>query len=311
MMVKLLWMTGAMMVLAIGAKDAKAEEPVIQPSDITQLILLGTGNPNPTPETAGPATLIIVNDMPYIFDAGEGVMRRAEAARLKYNLKGLERTKFTHLFLTHLHWDHTVGIPEVMMTPWTQGREGPLFLFGPIGTSHMAKSFLQAFRQDIAIRVKGLEPATKNGWHVETTEFENSYTYRDKNVTIEAFPVCHGTIKNSVGYKITTPDRVIVLSGDTTYCPIIAEKARGADILVHEGYPTKSHAKLPADWAVYHTSSHTAAVDIARIANAAKPKLLVLSHQLVWKGDPISMITDEIAETYDGKAVNGKDLDLF
>ena len=308
MMIKFVWIIGAMVVLAIGAK---AEEPVIQPSDTTQLILLGTGNPNPTPETAGPATVIIVNDTPYIFDAGEGVMRRAEAARQKYNLKGLERIKFAHLFLTHLHWDHTVGIPEVMMTPWTQGREAPLFMYGPTGTAHMAKSFLEAFRQDIAIRVKGLEPATRHGWQVEAIEFEGSYTYRDKNVTIEAFPVCHGDIKNAVGYKVTTPDRVIVLSGDTAYCPIIAEKARGADILVHEGYPTKSHAKLPADWAAYHTAFHTAGIDIARIANAAKPKLLVISHQLTWKGDPHSMITDEIAETYDSKVVNGKDLDLF
>jgi len=289
----------------------EAQDHPIEPSNITQLILLGTGNPNPLPETAGPATVIIVNDTPYIFDAGEGVMRRAEAARQKYKLKGLERTKFTHLFLTHLHWDHTVGVPEVMMTPWTQGREGPLFVYGPTGTEHMAKSFLEAFRQDIAIRVKGLEPATRNGWQVEAIEFEGSYTYRDKNVTIEAFPVCHGDIANAVGYKITTPDRVIVLSGDTSYCPIIAEKAKGADILVHEGYPSKSHAKLPADWSAYHTAFHTSGIDIARIANASKPKLLVLYHHLAWQGDPVSWIADEISETYDGKVVSGKDLDRF
>ncbi len=297
--------------LIFVAMGLQAEDSVLPSSDVTQLILLGTGNPNPFPDRAGPATVIIVNDTPYIFDAGEGVMRRAEAARQKYGLKGLGRTKFEHLFLTHLHWDHTVGVPEVMMTPWTQGREGPLFIYGPTGTANMAKSFLEAFRQDIAIRVKGLEPAPRNGWQVEATEFEGSYTYQDKNVTIEAFPVCHGDIKNSVGYKVTTPDRVIVLSGDTTYCPIIAEKAKGADILVHEGYPSKSHAKLPADWSAYHTSFHTSAVDIARIANVAKPKLLVLSHQLTWGDDPLSMITDEIAETYDGKVINGKDLDKF
>lgn len=297
--------------VVFGGFNARAEEPHLQPSDITQLILLGTGNPNPWPDTAGPATVIVVNDTPYIFDAGEGVMRRAEAAFRKYNLKGLHRKGFRHLFLTHLHWDHTVGVPEVMMTPWTQGREGPLLIYGPTGTSHMAKSFLEAFRQDIAIRVKGLEPATRHGWQVEATEFDGSYTYRDENVTIEAFPVCHGDIKNAVGYKVTTPDRVIVLSGDTAYCPIIAEKAKGADILVHEGYSTESHAKLPADWAAYHTAFHTSGADIARIANAAKPKLLVLSHHLTWKGDPVSLIADETAESYDGVVVSGKDLDLF
>ena len=185
-------------VVVFGVFNVRAEEQHLQPSDITQLILLGTGNPNPWPDTAGPATVIVVNDTPYIFDAGEGVMRRAEAAFRKYNLKGLHRKGFRHLFLTHLHWDHTVGVPEVMMSPWTQGRKGPLFLYGPTGTVHMAKSFLEAFRQDIAIRVKGLEPATRHGWQVEATEFDGSYTYRDENVTIEAFPVCHGDIKNAV-----------------------------------------------------------------------------------------------------------------
>ena len=309
-MIRLLVMTGMVVSVLFGAR-VDAEEPALQPSDVTQLIQLGTGNPNPWPDTAGPSAVIVVNDTPYIFDAGEGVMRRAEAAFRKYNLKGLHRENFRHLFLTHLHWDHTVGVPEVIMTPWTQGRSDPLFVYGPTGTAHMIKSFQEAFRQDIAIRVKGLEPANPTGWRAEATEFAGTYTYRDKNVTIEAFPVCHGDIENAVGYKVTTPDRVIVLSGDTTYCPIVAEKARGADILVHEGYSSKSHAKLPADWASYHTAFHTSGADIARIANAAKPKLVVLSHHLTWGGDAISMISDEVAETYDGKVVSGEDLDKF
>lgn len=288
-----------------------AEHALGMNSKITQLILLGTGNPNPTPDRAGPATVIIVNNTPYLFDAGEGVMRQAEAARIKYNHNGLARTKFRHLFLTHLHWDHTVGVPEVIMTPWTQGRDKPLNVFGPLGTEDMMHHFSSAFKDDISIRITGLEPANENGWKVEATEFNGNYTYKDENVTIEAFQVCHGNIKQAVGYKISTPDRTIVLSGDTTYCPIIAEKAKNADILVHEGYPTRSHAKLPEDWASYHTNYHTSGAEIARIAHIAKPKLVVLSHQLTWQGDPIAMIVEEIAKTYQGKVVNGRDLDKF
>lgn len=306
-MLKLLVMV-SLMLISVGSR---ADDPVLPPSEITQVILLGTGNPNPYPDRAGPSTVIIVNNTPYIFDAGDGVIRRAEQARQKYNLKGLARNNFKHLFLTHLHWDHTIDVPVVIMSPWTQERESPLFMYGPTGTVDMAENLLRAYRQDIEIRTKGLEPATPYGWQVEATEFDGTYTYKDKNVTIEAFPVCHGGVKNAVGYKVTTPDRVIVMSGDTTYCPIVGEKAKGADILIHEGYPTKSHAKLPADWSKYHTAFHTAGVDIARIANVAKPKILVLSHHLTWKGDPLSMITDEIKETYGGVVISGKDLDKF
>lgn len=300
-----------LLLITVMSGSSLADDSVIARSDITQVVLLGTGNPNPFPERAGPAIAVIVNDQPYIFDAGEGVMRRAEAARQKHGLAGLGRAKFNKLFLTHLHWDHTVGVPEVMMSPWTQGRSGPLEIYGPLGSADMAKHLSAAYTADVAIRTEGLEPATSEGWRVDATEFDRAYTYKDDNVTIEAFPVCHGAMEQSVGYKVTTPDRVIVISGDTAYCPIIAEKAKGADILLHEGYPTASRAKLPADWSAYHTAYHTSAVDIARIASEAKPKLLVLYHQLTWKGDPLSMITDEIAETYKGAVVNGADLDIF
>ena len=303
------WLISAICVLSCSLTFADKTQK--QDSEITQVILLGTGNPNPIPERAGPSTAIIVNNTPYLFDAGEGVMRQAEAARVKHKLEGLGRTKFAHLFLTHLHWDHTVGVPEVMMTPWTQGRKEPLKVFGPLGTKNMMNNFSQAFKDDIHIRISGLEPANDKGWQIETTEFDGNYLYEDENVKVEAFRVCHGNFEQSVGYKVITPDKVIVLSGDTAYCPIIAEKAKGADILIHEGYPSKSHAKLPKSWADYHTAYHTSAVDIARIANAAKPKLVVLSHQLTWMDDPLSMIVDEVAETYKGNVINGNDLDKF
>ena len=305
---RLLW---ALLLITFVSAPTLAGDSALLRSDITQVVLLGSGNPNPLPDRAGTAIAVIVNDQPYIFDAGEGVMRRAEAARQKHALAGLGATKFNKLFLTHLHWDHTVGVPEVMMSPWTQGRTGPLEIYGPLGTADMAKHLVAAYSADVEIRTKGLEPAPGEGWRVAAIEFDRAYTYKDENVTIEAFPVCHGDVVQAVGYKVTTPDRVIVISGDTAYCPIVAEKAMGADILMHEGYPTKSHAKLPADWSAYHTAFHTSAVDIARIANVAKPKLVVLYHQLTWKGDPLSMMTDEIAETHKGAVVNGTDLDIF
>lgn len=70
----------------------------------TQVVMLGTGTPLPDPQRSGPSTAIVVNDMPYIVDAGAGVVRRAAAARDK-GVKALEPTNLRIAFLTHLHAD--------------------------------------------------------------------------------------------------------------------------------------------------------------------------------------------------------------
>jgi ribonuclease BN (tRNA processing enzyme) len=90
--------------VALGPRHAATQS---SPSR-TQVVLLGTGNPGPTPERSGPATAIIVNGEPYLVDFGAGVVRRAAAARQK-GIAALNPTNIRHAFVTHLHSDHTVG----------------------------------------------------------------------------------------------------------------------------------------------------------------------------------------------------------
>lgn len=283
-----------------------------QPISGTQVVLLGTGTPQPYPDRHGPGTAIIVNGTPYIFDAGDGIVRQARKAANKYGIDALKAHNLGHVFLTHLHWDHTIGLADIQMTPWTMGRDKPLKLFGPLGTIEMGNNIVAAYKKDIDIRVKGLEPTNNFGWRVEPTEFKDTFTFKDDNVTIEAFRVCHATWDYAVGYKITTPDQTIVISGDTSYCPIIAEKAQGADILIHEVY-SEENLKIgqPADWQTYHRASHTSTRELAKIANKAKPKLLVLYHQLTWAGAKRDAIVQELKTFYKGAIHDGRDLDVI
>lgn len=291
------------------AANLQADE--YQASDITQVVLLGVGNPNPVPERSGPATAIIVNGTSYIIDFGPGVMRRAALAARDKNIPALEAKNIGHAFLTHLHWDHSAGFPDLLLTSWTLGRKVPFQLVGPPGTRALADNIVQAYAEDIRFRVEGLEPANNQGWRVVTSEAMSGVAYRDDNVKVEVFPVCHGGWDTAVGYRFTTPDRVIVISGDTSYCPIIARMAKGADILIHEVYSSASHKRLPADWSSYHASSHTSSLDLARIANEARPRLLVLHHQLVWNEDSYELPLQEVSARYDGAVVSGQDLDVF
>src|SRR6266436_8009284 len=114
------------------------------PATKTQVVMLGTGTPLPDPDRSGPSTAIVVNGTGYIVDAGTGVVRRAAAARDK-GVKALEPTNLRIAFLTHLHADHTLGLPDLILTPWIMGRKEPLELYGPAGTREMVDHILQAY----------------------------------------------------------------------------------------------------------------------------------------------------------------------
>lgn len=98
----------------------------------------------------------------------------------------------------------------------------------------MTEHILMAYETDIDFRIHGFEKANEQGYQVDVTEIEEpGIVYKDDRVTVEAFPVSHGTLI-SYGYKFVTADRTIVISGDTAPLDIVAEKAAGCDILLHE-----------------------------------------------------------------------------
>src|SRR5438105_559551 len=107
----------------------------------TQMVMLGTGTPRPDPERAGPATAIVVGDASYLVDAGPGIVRRAEAARVK-GFAALAPEKLLTAFMTHLHSDHTVGYPDLIFTTWVQGRHAPLKVYVPARLESMTKYIL-------------------------------------------------------------------------------------------------------------------------------------------------------------------------
>src|SRR6266852_7854415 len=115
----------------------------------TQIVLLGTGNPPADPDRSGPATAIVVNGTPYLIDFGAGVVRRAKAAVADRGLTALEPTNLRVVFVTHLHSDHTVGYPDLILTPWVLGRRVPLEVYGPKGITAMTEHVLAAYQEDI------------------------------------------------------------------------------------------------------------------------------------------------------------------
>ncbi|MGH9791818.1 MAG: MBL fold metallo-hydrolase [Candidatus Acidiferrales bacterium] len=285
-----------------GCTTATVEAPTRQPR--TRVILLGTGTPNADPERHGTSTAIVVDDAVYIVDFGPGVVRRAAAAKLPM-------PKLTRAFVTHLHSDHTAGYADLIFTPWVLDRTEPLEVYGPPGLRKMTEHIAAAYAEDIDVRINGLEPANTTGHKVNPHEITPGVIYKDDKVTVKAFAVPHGSWKHAYGYRFETPDRVIVISGDTTASDAVAENARGADVLLHEVICGAGLAQRSPDWKAYHSAFHTTAPDLGRIAARAQPKLLVLHHVLL-SGCTEQHLLDEIrAAGFTGRTVIGNDLDVF
>ena len=275
----------------------------------TKLIVLGSGTPNPDPTRKGSAYAVIVNNQTYLIDFGPGVIRNAAALSPEWggDIKEMSVKNLEYAFLTHIHSDHSAGLTDLLLTPWVMGRNTELKLFGPLGLDKMAKSILKAYEDDINYRIHGTQPSNKVGYQFEFQLLVEGIAFKDKNVTVEAFKVPHGSFDDAYGFRFTTADKVIVFSGDTGPSKILEEFANGADILVHEVYSHAGFLDKTKEWQKYHQRHHTSTFEVGEIASRAKPKLLLLSHILFWGSTP-EEILKETRATYDGEIKIAEDL---
>src|SRR5689334_22177220 len=239
---------------SILALPVPAQRP---PARRTHVVLLGTGTPNPDPDRSGPALAIVVDSSVYIVDAGPGIVRRVAAAARATKFPALAMPKLKIAFLTHLHSDHTVGLPDLMLSPWVLERTAPLEVYGPPGTQKMVGHLQAAYAEDIDIRLHGGEPSNKTGYVTKARDVLPGVVYRDSLVKVTAFAVPHGKWPHAYGYRFDTPDRSIVLSGDTSPSDAVAKACNGCSVLVHEVISSKSLESYPPVWQTYHRAFHT------------------------------------------------------
>lgn len=283
----------------------------------TRVVMLGTGTPRPDPDRSGPATAIVVNDTPYLIDFGPGVIRRVTAAYRKgVEALGYGGVNIKTVFLTHMHSDHTVGYPDLIFTPWVMGRREPLAVYGPRGITAMTEHVLKAWQVDIDGRTNGLNQHNPTGYKVDAHEIMPGLVYRDRNVTVSAFPAHHEEMVDSFSYRFETPDRVIVISGDTAPTQTLIDHSHGCDVLVHEAYSMMACRNGARPSPEFRRRHHTSSIELAEIANKVKPGVLITYHRSTigegssgpGQGD---VLIDEIRRAYNGRVVAANDLDVF
>jgi ribonuclease Z len=289
-------------------KTAVASEPATGSS----IVFLGTGMPRPQPDHLGPSTAIIVNGKAYLVDAGVGVVRQASAAYIA-GTSSLKVEDLRVAFITHLHSDHTLGLPDLIFTPWIMGRTVPLELYGPAGIKKMAENIIKAYEQDIRIRINGLEGANRTGYKVNVHEINPGVVYQDANVKVTAFLVEHGSWPRAYGYRFETPHKTIVISGDTRPSKSVIDACNGCDALIHEvysGYGGTSQ-KNPEEWMKYMAAFHTSAEELGIVATQARAKKLIVTHYVSLGTSDQTEMVNIIKKGFAGTVIVARDLDVI
>jgi ribonuclease Z len=278
----------------------------------TDVVLTGTGVPHPRPGTAGPGVLVRHGDVALQFDAGRStVMRLMDAGTPPHALSAV--------FLTHVHSDHVVDLPDLAMTRWLQQQ---LFPSGPLvvvaaegGAARFVRRMLEPYDVDLALRAEhtGAPPieVTLRTFDVPTTPAP-VWCSEDGSVRVLAVAVHHEPVPEAVAYRVETPDAAVVVSGDTRVCTEVEDLARGADVLVHEACRTSVMAPLIAG-TVFETifSYHADTVDLGAMAERAGVPHVVLTHLIPppdAQGDAAMFADDLRAGGYGGRITVGEDL---
>ena len=281
-----------------------------QQSSKTRLILLGTGGgPRPRVDRTASSQVIIVNNQAYVVDCGDGVAERLTAAKVPLQT-------LRHIFITHQHSDHNLDYGNLIQLAWAVGLETRVDTWGPPPLETMTRLFLRLNDYDIQIRIKdeAYPPLAPLVHPHDLTQ--GGVVLDEAGVKVTAALVHHPPVEPAFAYRFDTPDRSIVISGDTTYSENLIELAKGADVLVHEAMHMKGVERLVARvpnhplLRQHLLASHTPVEDVGRVAQAAGVKLLVLSH-LVPADDP--SITDEMwiegaRVHFRGRVIVGTDL---
>jgi len=277
----------------------------------TRIVLLGTKG-GPRVGEAGrsnPATLLLINDVPYLIDCGYGVTKQLITA-------GVALNRLRYIFITHHHSDHNLEFGPLIYNTWITGLPAQIDAYGPPGLTKMAQQFFDYQKFDIDVRIVD-EGRTDPRQLVTTHELSKPGVFlTNPDVKVSMCVVRHPPIKDAYAYRFDAKDRSVVISGDTAYAPELAEFAKGADVLVHEVmYLPGIEAllkRLPNAKRLreHLMAAHTLPEDVGKIAAQAGVKTLVLTHFV--PGDDPS-ITDEqwsadVRKHFKGEIVVGRDL---
>ena len=293
-------------IMLIGCVSLHAQTPdtktTLAAAPPLKVTILGSGGGPPVNlQRFGPSILVETSGgNKLLFDCGRGFAERLT----EY---GVSLGAIDKLFLTHLHSDHILSIPDLLLVGWLEGRKTPLQVWGPAGTKSMMDSMGKTFGFDIRVRGDFDDRLTQTGIRSSSTDIQEGVIYEENGVKVTAFLVDHGPVKPAFGYRVDYAGRSVAMSGDTRFSENLIKHSQGVDVLIHEvarrSPPNpKQTERERAQQEKIVRDLHTTADQTAVVFNRVKPRLAVYSHG----GSPEDLA--EAQKTYSGPLEIGEDL---
>ena len=276
-----------------------------------RLTFLGTGAPRPSLKRYGAGILVETDKHRLLVDAGSGIRERIYQAGAFELL-----TSIDHVLVTHLHYDHTIGLSDIWLTGWLFGRRVPLRIQGPPGTKAMMDDVVHMYDWDVAYRAAVGVPTA--GSEILVEDALPGVIYERDGLVVTAFDVEHLPIDlktrerldfpgRTYGFRIDYKGQSVVFSGDTRPCDAVAEHGKGADLVIHEVQVPSPGATREAQLANVSLSVHSTPEEAAGIFARARPRMAVYSHII-----PPNTTTEELVAAtrpiYDGPLTVAYDL---
>ncbi|MFN7151039.1 MAG: guanitoxin biosynthesis MBL fold metallo-hydrolase GntH [Microthrixaceae bacterium] len=295
-------------VLAPGAEDVAPDE--------VRVTILGSGDPFVKKCQASASVLIEVGNEQkdrFFFDLGSGSLANFNGLRLPV-------TSTTKVFISHLHADHVGDMPTLLWSLAKAGRRDPVEVWGPageheaLGTAAYAQHLTAAHAWDFE-SMRG-HPG-QSGARMITTEvpYDRTATVYERNgVTITSFPVIH-MLDGAVGYRLDYAGRSVVFSGDTRPCHTLVDTCDGADLLIHETFPSaavfarKTGAPLSLAEAIVD-GVHTSPTMVGKVSERAGARMSAMWH-LAIDHETVGSVMAEMRAQHDGPVVISQDLTVF
>ncbi len=281
-----------------------------------RVTILGSGDPFVKKCQASASVLIEVGNEQhdlFFFDLGSGSLANFNGLRLPV-------TSTTKVFISHLHADHVGDMPTLLWSLAKSGRRDPVEVWGPagehesLGTRAYARNLEAAHAWDFESMCG--HPG-QSGARIIATEVPYDRTavvYERNGVTISSFPVIH-IINGAVGYRLDYAGRSVVFSGDTRPCHPLVDACDGADLLIHETFPSPSvfahKAGVPPALAeAIVTGAHTSPTMAGKVFERAGARMSAMWHLAV-DHETVGPAYAEMRAEHDGPVVISQDLTVF
>jgi ribonuclease Z len=264
-----------------------------------EITFLGTSGCIPTEKRGLSAVAVDFLGELLLFDCGEGTQRQMRHV-------GLNFMRLDHVFLTHLHADHFLGLGGMIQSMDFLERDRPLNIYGPAGISETISALLTLGTFELeTFKVNAHEVSSgivlDGGRYTvscaKTLHTKGSVAYCleekahrkfDKPKAL-ALGIPEGRLYSklqdgetvSVNGKIFTPDdvlddpipgRKLVYTGDTRPSKNVVKLARNADVLIHDSMFSDEDEENTKD------AAHSTATQAAQVAKEAGVKKLYLTH---------------------------------